>query len=106
MALALDRIVVVSGDDSSVISLYFAAVRIYLSAEKVPAAVYLLDDLPRGPAGKILLDDVKVLAAERAPGKIKSTGDILEQVLEIAARTFKVPISTLTSEATPDNTNG
>ena len=38
--------------------------RIYLSAEKVPAAVYLLDDLPRGPAGKVLLDDVKVLVAE------------------------------------------
>jgi long-chain acyl-CoA synthetase len=80
--------------------------RSHLSAEKVPATVYLLDDLPRGPAGKILLDDVKVLAAERAPGKIKSTGGIREQVLEIAARTFKVPISTLTSESTPDNTNG
>lgn len=80
--------------------------RIYLSAEKVPAVVYLIDDLPRGPAGKILLDDVKVLAAERAHGKIKSTGGILEQVLEIAARTFRVPISTLTSASTPDNTNG
>ena len=45
-----------------------------LSAEKVPAAVYLLGDLPRGPAGKVLLDDVKVLAAERAHDKINSTG--------------------------------
>jgi long-chain acyl-CoA synthetase len=80
--------------------------RTYLSAEKVPAAVYLLADLPRGPAGKVLLDDVKAVAAERAHGTIESTGDILEQVLEIAARTFNVPISTLTSESTPDNTNG
>jgi long-chain acyl-CoA synthetase len=80
--------------------------RVSLSAEKVPAAVYLLDDLPRGPAGKVLLDDVKVLAAEKANGKINSTGEILEQVLEIAARTFKVPLSTLTFQSTPDNTNG
>lgn len=80
--------------------------RISLSAEKVPAAVYLLDDLPRGPAGKVLLDDVKILAAERAHRKIDSTGDIREQVLEIAARTFNVPLSTLTFQSTPDNTNG
>ena len=77
-----------------------------LSAEKVPAAVYLLGDLPRGPAGKVLLDDVKVLAAERAHDKINSTGDIPEQVLEIAAQIFKVPLSTLTLQSTPDNTNG
>jgi len=80
--------------------------RSFLSAEKVPAAIYLLGDLPRGPAGKVLLDDVKVLAAERAHDKINSTGDIPEQVLEIAARIFKVPLSTLTSQSTPDNTNG
>jgi long-chain acyl-CoA synthetase len=77
-----------------------------LPAEKVPAAVYLLGDLPRGPAGKALLDDVKVLAAERTNGKINSTGEILEQVLEIAAQTFKVPLSTLTLQSTPDDTNG
>ena len=70
--------------------------RIFLSTEKVPAAVYFLDDLPRGPAGKVLLDDVKGLAAQKAGEKINSTGDILEQVLEIAGRTFRVPTSTLT----------
>lgn len=80
--------------------------RIFLSAEKVPAAVYLLDDLPRGPAGKVLLDDVKGLAAQKAGEKINSTGDILEQVLEIAGRTFRVSPSTLTLESTPNNTNG
>ena len=98
--------VVVAPDSGLDVDAILTHCRIYLSAEKVPAAVYLLDDLPRGPAGKVLLDDVKVLAAERAHGKIKSTGDILEQVLEIAARTFNVPISTLTSKSTPDNTNG
>jgi acyl carrier protein len=80
--------------------------RSHLSAEKVPAAVYLLDDLPRGPAGKVLLDDVKAHAAEMADRKIASTGDILEQVLATAARTFKVPVSTLTSRSTSKNTNG
>ena len=72
----------------------------------MPAAVYFLDDLPRGPAGKVLLDDVKGLAAQKAGEKINSTGDILEQVLEIAGRTFRVPTSTLTLESAPDNTNG
>lgn len=98
--------VVVAPDSGLDVNAILSHFRIYLSAEKVPAAVYLLDDLPRGPAGKILLDDVKVLAAERANGKINSTGDIPEQVLEIAARTFKVPRSTLTFQSTPDNTNG
>ena len=98
--------VVVAPDSGLDANAFMTHCRISLSAEKVPAAVYLLDDLPRGPAGKVLLDDVKVLAAERAHGKINSTGDILEQVLEIAARTFKVPLSTLTLQSTPDNTNG
>jgi long-chain acyl-CoA synthetase len=98
--------VVVAPDSGLDVDAILAHCHAYLSPEKVPAAVYLLPDLPRGSAGKVLLDDVKVLAAERARRKIKSTGDILEQVLEIAARTFKVPVSTLTSESTPDNTNG
>ena len=98
--------VVIAPDSGLDVNAILTHCRIYLSAEKVPAAVYLLDDLPRGPAGKVLLDDVKVLVAERAHGKIKSTGDILKQVLEIAAQTFNVPISTLTSESTPNNTNG
>ena len=92
-----------SGLDANAV---LAHCRIALSAEKVPAAVYFLDDLPRGPAGKVLLDDVKALAVERAHGKIKTTGDILEQVLEVAAQTFIVPKSTLTAASTPDNTNG
>ena len=80
--------------------------REHLSAEKVPAAVYLLADLPRGPAGKVLLDDVKALAAERMHEKIPSSGTIVQQVLDIAARTFNVPRSTVSLDSTPDNTNG
>jgi long-chain acyl-CoA synthetase len=98
--------VVVAPDSGLDVDAILAHCRAYLSAEKVPAAVYLLDELPRGPAGKVLLDDVKALATKRANEKIKSTGDIREQVLEIAAQTFKVPISTLTPGSTPDNTNG
>jgi long-chain acyl-CoA synthetase len=98
--------VVVAPDSSLNVNAILNHCRNYLSAEKVPAAVYLLDDLPRGPAGKVLLDEVKALIGGRSDEKLKSTGDILEQVFEIAARTFKVPISTLTSKSTPDNTNG
>jgi long-chain acyl-CoA synthetase len=98
--------VVVAPDSGLDVEAILAHCRINLSAEKVPAAVYLLNDLPRSSAGKVLIDDVKALVAERTHGHVKSTGDILEQVLAIAARTFKVPMSTLTSESTPDNTNG
>jgi long-chain acyl-CoA synthetase len=98
--------VVVAPESSLDANAVLAYCRLSLSAEKVPAAVYLLDDLPRGSAGKVLLDDVKALAAERAHGKVKFTGDILERVLEVAARTFIVPKSTLTPASTPDNTNG
>ena len=98
--------VVVAPDSGLDANAILSHCRIFLSAEKVPAAVYLLDDLPRGPAGKVLLDDVKGLAAQKAGEKINLTGGILEQVLEIAARTFKVPPSTLTLQSTPDNTNG
>lgn len=79
-----------------------------LSPEKLPAAVYLLEDLPRGAAGKVLLEQVKELVSRMPYAKIEniSTDSILEQVVAVAARAFKVPMSTLKSGSTPEDTNG
>jgi long-chain acyl-CoA synthetase len=77
-----------------------------LSAEAVPATIFLLDCLPRGPAGKVLLEQVKSLADEQANWQAAPNGDIANQILAIAAGAFKVPISTLTPQSTPFNTNG
>ena len=81
--------------------------RASLPREKVPAQLHLLEELPRGPAGKVLLDEVKAMAADHArAGAGHVSGGVGDQVRAIAAEVFNVPVSTLTLRSTPDNTNG
>ncbi len=93
--------------------------REHLAREKVPAYVYLFDEMPRGPAGKIALPQVKAqiatLDAERTllsrkadAGRVGplSRAEVQRQVLEIAARCFQVNVGSLDLEAEPETTEG
>ncbi len=87
--------------------------RAHLSKEKIPSHVIVLDELPRGPTGKVVLPQVTKLVAEtleasRADTVLpKSSGsDIASRVLELAARCFKTPVTELSLDSEPETTAG
>ncbi len=90
-----------------------------LAREKVPSHVYLIDEMPRGPAGKIALPQVKSLvaaleaereqaarAAAGGAGGMHTREAVQRQVLEIAARCFQVGVDALSLDAEPETTEG
>jgi long-chain acyl-CoA synthetase len=90
-----------------------------LSPEKVPSHVYLLDEMPRGPAGKIAMPRVREIVTEleaarelashrvgAAQRSIGSREEVMRQVLDIAARCFHVDAATLRLDAEPETTEG
>ena len=81
--------------------------RTNLSPEKRPSHVFLVDELPRGPAGKFILSEVERIARsrlEREPND--GDGNSAGAVYAIAAGCFKVPAGSLLPELTPFNTEG
>ena len=87
--------------------------RAHLSREKVPSEVFVLDELPRGPSGKIALPHVRQIVAERLAGRSAapaSAGDgaagIDDRVLAIAARSFKTAVGDLSLDSEPESTAG
>lgn len=79
-----------------------------LSAEKIPNDILIVEDLPRGPAGKVELAKVKAMAsrllieAEIGVG----AGTVEQQVFQIAANTFKVAMSKLNIKSNFASTEG
>lgn len=75
--------------------------RTHLSPEKIPSDVYFLDELPRGPSGKIKLDLIRHTAKAAEP-----SSDPSQDVFQIAADCFNVPRESLSLESSPYNTEG
>ncbi len=78
------------------------------SREKLPAEIHLFDELPRGPAGKVILEDVRNQVLERrqvSPGQGPAR-DLQERLLKTAAEVFKVSAEELSLASNPENTKG
>jgi long-chain acyl-CoA synthetase len=78
------------------------------SREKLPLEIHIVDDLPRGPAGKVILAEVKAMVQQRRPApRGTSVGDnVAERVLGVGARTFKTDVRSLSLESNATNTAG
>jgi len=77
--------------------------RVYLTAYKIPRRILLVPSLPKGPSGKVILEDVRrLLAPPRSADAESASG----RLFEIAAATFMVPLTSLSADSTPDNTPG
>jgi long-chain acyl-CoA synthetase len=85
----------------------FAHCRENLSPEKVPDEVHVFDSLPRGPAGKVVLEQVRDRVRELHRQRAAPAGsDVDSRVLGIAARVFRVPVDTLSQGSTAQTTPG
>ncbi|MCB1689122.1 MAG: AMP-binding protein [Halioglobus sp.] len=78
-----------------------------LSHFKVPKEWMVIDSMPRGPSGKVLLPALRKAFAGRA-AVTSGTGstDLLSKVIAIAASVFHVAVSDLGPQSSPENTSG
>jgi long-chain acyl-CoA synthetase len=79
------------------------------SRQKLPKEIHILDEFPRGPAGKVVTALVKKkvedLKARSAPTMLQ-TGSVEDRIIRIAARTFKTSAETLSLRSDSENTKG
>lgn len=83
--------------------------RSQLSEFKVPRHILQVDQLEKGPAGKIRLEAARRLYAERSQvttGPGASQQDIQSRVLQLAAETFRLSPGELDMDSTIENTSG
>jgi len=81
-----------------------------LAKEKVPSRVFVVDKLPRGPVGKIVLPEVRRMVASldgqpAAPASAFSMDHEFD-VYKLAAGAFKVHFRELSPESSPDTVKG
>lgn len=79
-----------------------------LAREKIPNKIYFMPELPRGPAGKVILNDVKEYARRQLTEESgqQLEGDVKDRLRQLAARQFKSNLDHITLESNPDNTAG
>ena len=99
---------VIASDKNTVstmdISEYFLQ---HAAREKLPRDIYVMDEFPRGPAGKVQLDRLRdrirnMKTIPVASGEAANE-DLASVVTEIASSVFKMPTTELGPDASPDN---
>jgi long-chain acyl-CoA synthetase len=88
--------------------------REHMSLEKVPSSVFSLQQLPRGPSGKIALPEVKrlvldllaQLADSPLARPVGSDDAVAARVFALAAKSFNTPVAELSVDSEPETTDG
>jgi long-chain acyl-CoA synthetase len=80
--------------------------RSYLDEKKVPNKIFILPSLPKGVSGKVQLNSLKENLLQYQPDKQSKNGQYLEQILNIAAEVFQVPVSRLSIDDTSNTVSG
>ena len=78
------------------------------SPEKLPREFHFFDELPRGPAGKVIKSELRRLIEERRATmpRSSSTGSMRERVLKVAAEAFKCRADDIAEDSSPATTPG
>ena len=78
-----------------------------LSHFKIPKEWVVLDSIPRGPSGKILLPVLReAMVKRRTVSAASESGDLVSRVIDVAAGVFHVAASDLDQHSSPENTAG
>jgi long-chain acyl-CoA synthetase len=81
--------------------------RTQLEAVKVPHRIHVLQSLPKGPVGKVIIDQVKQLVRDSAAAEaMDKRVDLEAQIISLASSCFKVAPGDLTLETGPEDTTG
>jgi long-chain acyl-CoA synthetase len=77
--------------------------------QKLPKEIYILDEFPRGPAGKVVTALVKKKVEElkaKARAVEEPSGNAEERIMRVAARSFKTAATALSMRSDAENTKG
>jgi long-chain acyl-CoA synthetase len=78
--------------------------------QKLPKEIHILDEFPRGPAGKVVSALVKKkveeLNAKPTAAAGSTSGSAEQRIIRIAARSFKTEAETLSMRSDAENTKG
>lgn len=81
--------------------------RKHLEPAKIPNRLFFLPSLPKGPAGKVLLEEIRRMAVGEPDGKNRFASDNLRsEVFAVASEVFRVPAEDLKPSSGPDDTAG
>ena len=78
-----------------------------LSHFKIPKEWMVVNEIPRGPSGKVLLPKIRdIFLEQKSSSSVANSKDIVASVYAIAAEIFHVATSTLEARSSPENTVG
>jgi long-chain acyl-CoA synthetase len=77
-----------------------------LSREQLPDEVHMIERLPRGPAGKIIQPQVREMILALKGHAVGGEGDVRTRIYKAAAGCFRIPVSQVKADLSPDNTTG
>lgn len=78
----------------------------YATADMAPRTIHIVEDFPRGPAGKIIVRDLQAQIAQTKKSVEKGSSDHEALVMRIAAHCFKAPLEHLKPEYTQEDVKG
>ena len=80
----------------------------HASPEKLPREFYFFEDLPRGPAGKVVKAELARLITDRRATAHHEThsGGVRERVLQVAAQAFKCRVDEISEQSTARTVDG
>ncbi len=82
----------------------------HAALQMLPRQIHVVDELPRGPAGKVIIRDLreKIAAKSTTPVRASATthDDLPSRIIATAARSFKCPPDVLSLESTAETTKG
>lgn len=79
------------------------------SLEMLPRRIHIASDFPRGPAGKVVIRDLRAQIAKKQESRAKTRTpgqDLATRVLTAAAQSFRCPVETLTLDSKAETTKG
>lgn len=85
------------------------ASREFLAPEHVPDQIVFLGDLPKGPAGKVKINEVRDLIQKKiseSASQNSTASDTHDRVFRIAAKAFSSPVQSLTEQTNAASTRG
>lgn len=79
-----------------------------LEPRKIPSAIRIVDALPKGRSGKVMIEDARALfdASQERQHQKAAVGDTEERLLQLAAATFKVDLAKVRLASTPNDILG
>lgn len=80
--------------------------RQWLEEKKVPQKIYILESLPKGASGKVQLQELREQLSHFTTERSVASGEIVDNVLSIAAESFQVPVKALSIGDTSQTVGG